>query len=310
MSFERPDIIRPPSEWKSYFLPVTSGCSNNTCTFCGYYGSRLQMREVEDVEREINALSAYVRHGVRVAGIPDIVYLIARGWDGKRVFLQDGDALVYPYPKLVKVLEHLNEIFPHLERVSAYATAQDILRRGQEELTELRRLKLDIFYLGVESGDEEVLRKIVKGVNYDQMVEAGRKAKEAGIALSVSVILGLGGVEGSERHALETARILTDIDPEYAGALTLTLVPGTPLYQQVQEGSFHLISPLQSLEELKIIIENSSFTDCLFSSMHASNYFSVRGRLPQEKERMLEELGYILEKKDPSMLRPEFLRGL
>ena len=310
MSFERPDIIRPPSEWKSYFLPLTSGCSNNTCTFCNYYGSRLQMREVEDVEKEIDALSVYVRHGVRVDGIPDIVYLLARGWDGKRVFLQDGDALVYPYPRLVKVLEHLNDIFPQLERVSAYATAQDILRRSQDELAELRRLKLDILYLGVESGDEEVLRKIVKGVNYDQMVTACRKAKEAGIALSVSVILGLAGVEGSQRHALETARILTDIDPEYAGALTLTLVPGTPLYEQVQEGSFHPISPLQSLEELKIIIENSSFTDCFFSSMHASNYFSVRGKLPQDKEMMLKELRYILARKDPSLLRPEFLRGL
>ena len=310
MSFERPDIIRPPSEWKSYFLPVTSGCSNNTCTFCNYYGSRLQMREVEDVEKEIDALSVYVRHGVRVDGIPDIVYLLARGWDGKRVFLQDGDALVYPYPRLVKVLEHLNDIFPRLERVSAYATAQDILRRSQDELAELRRLKLDILYLGVESGDEEVLRKIVKGVNYDQMVTACRKAKEAGIALSVSVILGLAGVEGSQRHALETARILTDIDPEYAGALTLTLVPGTPLHEEVQQGSFNPISPLQSLEELKIIMENSSFTDCFFSSMHASNYFSVRGKLPQDKERMLEELRYIVARKDPSLLRPEFLRGL
>ena len=310
MNFERPDIIRPPSEWKSYFLPVTSGCSNNTCTFCNYYGSRLQVREVEDVEKEIDALSVFVRQGVRVPGIPDIVYLLARGWDGKRVFLQDGDALVYPYARLVEVLEHLNEIFPNLERVAAYATDQDILRRSPEELTELRRLKLDIFYLGVESGDEEVLRKIAKGVNYDQMVEACRKAKSAGIALSVSVILGLGGVEGSDRHALETGRILTDIDPEYAGALTLTLVPGTPLYEEVQQGSFHPISPLQSLEELKIIMENSSFTDCFFSSMHASNYFSVRGRLPQEKEKMLEELKYILAKRDPSLLRPEFLRGL
>ena len=310
MSFERPDIIRPPSEWKSYYLPLTSGCSNNTCTFCNYYGSRLQMREVEDVEKEIDALSVFVRNGIRVPGIPDVVYMVARGWDGRQVFLQDGDALVYPYPKLVRVLEHLNEKFPGLERVAVYATAQDILRRSPEELAELRRLKLGMLYIGVESGDEEVLRKIVKGVDYAQMVEGCRKAKSAGIALSVSVILGLGGVEGSERHALETARILTDIDPEYAGALTLTLVPGTPLYRDVQEGTFHLITPLQSLEELKIMVENSSFTSCYFSSMHASNYFSVRGMLPQEKERMLAELRYILDKRDPALLRPEFLRGL
>lgn len=310
MIFERPNIIRPPSEWKSYFLPITSGCSNNTCTFCGYYGCSLQMREVQDVVREIDALAVYMQHGVRLPDISDIVYLIAQRWDGKRVFLQDGDALVYPFPKLVTVLKHLNERFPDLEKTSAYATAQDILRRSTAELEELQQLKLGMLYLGVESGDNEVLQKIAKGVNYDQMVEAGRRAEEAGIALSVSVILGLGGVEGNQRHALETARILTDIDPEYAGALTLTLVPGTPLYQQAQQGSFHPISPLQSLGELELMIENSSFTDCFFSSMHASNYFSVRGRLPHDKERMLGELRHVLARKDPSLLRPEFLRGL
>ncbi len=310
MSFERPDIIRPPSEWKSYFLPLTSGCSNNTCTFCNYYGCKLQVRPVADAIKEIDALSMYVRHGVQVSDIPQVVYMLGRGWDGKRIFLQDGDALVYPFPDLVEVLEHVNEIFPQLERISAYATAQDILRRSQEELAELKQLKLDMFYIGVESGDEEVLRKIHKGVNYAEMVTACRKAKDAGIALSVSVILGLGGVEGSRRHALETARILTDIDPEYAGALTLTFVPGTPLYREAEQDTFQSISPLQSLEELKIMIENASFTDCFFSSMHASNYFSVRGRLPQDKEQMLEQLRYILEKKDPALLRPEFMRGL
>ena len=310
MGFDRPDILRPPSEWRSYYLPVTSGCSNNTCTFCSYYGSKLQMREVQDVEKEIDALALYVEHGIRLPALPGIVYLLAERWDGKRVFLQDGDALVYPFPSLVKALQHLNEKFPHLERIGAYATAQDILRRSPDELKELRRHKLGIFYLGVETGHDEVLQQIDKGVNYDQMVEAGRKAREAGIELSVSVILGLAGVEGSQRHALETARILTDIDPEYAGALTLTFVPGTPLCQQVEQGSFHPVSPLQSLEELQVIIENASFTDCLFSSMHASNYFSVRGRLPGDKERLLRELRHVLARKDPALLRPEFLRGL
>jgi hypothetical protein len=139
---------------------------------------------------------------------------------------------------------------------------------------------------------------------------AGGKAKEAGITLSVSVILGLGGVEGSEEHALQTARILTDIDPEYAGALTLTLVPGTPLHRQWREGSFSLIDPLLSLRELKTIVENSTFSDCFFSSMHASNYLSVRGRLPQDKPRMMTELEQVLRSQDPSLLRPEFMRGL
>jgi radical SAM superfamily enzyme YgiQ (UPF0313 family) len=310
MSFRRPDIIRPPSEWKSYFLPLTSGCSNNTCAFCGYYGSKLQIRDIDDVKSEIEALSLFMQSGIRLPTVPNVVYAVAQGWDGKRVFLQDGDALVYPFAKLKEVLQYVNEKLPSMERIGTYATPQDILRRSPEQLGELKGLKLSIFYMGVESGDDRVLQHVGKGVKRQELIEAGKKAKEAGITLSVTVILGLGGVEGSEEHALETAKILTEIDPDYAGALTLTLVPGTPLYQQWEQGKFHSISPFRSLEELRIIIENSSFTDCFFSSMHASNYISVRGKLPQDKERMLRELEAVLTAKDSSLLKPEFLRGL
>ena len=310
MTFERPQIIRPPSEWRSYFLPLTKGCSNNTCTFCGYYGSRLRLRLLEDVQEEIDALALFMNSHFYHPAMPAIVYEIARSWDGKRVFLQDGDALVYPFQKLVTILERLNEKFPSLERISTYATPQDILRRDPNELKELKKLKLGIFYQGVESGDDDVLKRVKKGVDHDQMAEAGRKVKEAGIALSVTVILGLGGREGSEKHTHETARILTEIDPDFVGALTLTLVPNSPLHDQWRNKEFCLISPFESLEELKTIIENCNFTDCFFSSMHASNYFALRGRLPYDRERMLEELDDILEKKDTSLLRPDFMRGL
>ena len=310
MSFIRPEIIRPPSEWQSYFLPVTSGCSTNTCTFCMYYGSKLQMRDVDDVKSEIDALASFRRSGIRLPNVSKVVYDVAQGWDGKKVFLQDGDALVYPFPKLREVLRYLNEKLPFIERIGTYATPQDILRRNVDELKELKRLKLGIFYTGLESGDDELLQKIGKGASSDELIEAGKKVKEAGIVFSVTIILGLGGVEGSQKHALETARVLSEIDPEYAGALTLTFVPGTPLYEQWEQGEFHPLSPFQSLEELKLIIENSSFTDCFFSSMHASNYLSVRGRLPRDKERMLRELDKVLAARDPSLLRPEFLRGL
>ncbi len=310
MEFERPGIIRPPSEHASYFLPLTSGCSNNTCTFCGYYGSKLRMREVDDIKKEIDAMVLYVQHGIHLPTVPDIVYAVLQSWDQRKVFLQDGDALVYPFPKLKEVMEYLNEKFPCLERIGIYATPQDVLRKSLDELRTLRELKLGIAYMGVESGDDEVLQRIGKGVNHAQLVEAGRKARQAGIILSVTVILGLGGVEGSGRHALETAKMLTEIDPEYAGALTLTLVPGTPLYEQWEQGDFSLITPFDSLKELKMIVENADFTDCFFSSMHASNYYSVRGKLPQDKSRMLRELEAILAKRDPALLRPEFLRGL
>ena len=307
---KRPEIIRPPSEWKSYFLPLTSGCSNNTCTFCSYYGSKLELREVDDAKKEIDALALYMRSRVRLPGIAPEVYAIGQFWDGKRVFLQDGDALVYPLPKLREVIEYLNQKLPSIERIGAYATPQDILRRSTSELKELGRLKLGILYMGIESGDDEVLQRIGKGVNHQDIVKAGRRIKEAGILLSVTVILGLGGVEGSEKHALETARILSEVDPDYAGALTLLPISGTPLYQDRKEGRFTLISPIRSLAELKAIIENSEFTNCFFSSMHASNYYSVRGRLPQEKERMIGELEYILSKGGSSLLRSEFLRAL
>jgi radical SAM superfamily enzyme YgiQ (UPF0313 family) len=310
MSFSRPDIIRPPSEWKSYFLPVTSGCSTNTCIFCMYYGSKLQMRDVDDVKSEIDALALFTRKGIRLPNVSNVVYAVAQDWDGKMVFLQDGDALVYPFPKLREVLQYLNEKLPSVERVGTYATPQDILRRSVDELKELKRLKLGIFYTGLESGDDELLQKIGKGASSDELIETGKKVKEAGIIFSVTIILGLGGVEGSQKHALETARVLTEIDPEYVGALTLTFVPGTPLYEQWERNEFHPLSPFQSLEELKLIIEKSNFTDCFFSSMHASNYLSVRGKLPRDKERMLREIEKVLAARDPSLLRPEFLRGL
>jgi len=307
MTFERPRIIRPPSEWKSYFLPLTSGCSNNTCTFCGYFGSKLLIREIEEIRKEIDALAALVSYGLDIPGvqISPLDY-----WDGKRVFLQDGDALAYPFPKLKEILEYLNEKFPNLERIAAYATPQDILRRDVGELTILKELKLGILYTGLESGSDEVLQRVAKGLNANQIIEATRKAKEAGIIMSITFILGLAGIEGSEKHVEDTARVLSEIDPEYAGALTLTFVPGTPLYRERKEGYFHPISPFQSLEELKNIIERSNFTNCFFSSMHASNYQAVRGRLPQEKEGVIEELEYVLAKRDPSSLRPEFSRGL
>jgi radical SAM superfamily enzyme YgiQ (UPF0313 family) len=310
MTFIRPEIIRPPSEHASYYLPLTSGCSNNSCTFCNYSMNRLGIRDLDEVKREIDAVSLYVNHHVRVSEQPEIVYMILRRWNGEKIFLQDGDALIYPYAKLVEALEYLNEKLPDVERIASYATPQDILRRSVDELRALKDLKLGILYMGVESGDDGVLKRICKGVTHDQIVEAAGKVKASGILLSVTVILGLGGLKGSERHALETARILTEMDPDYAGALSLTLIPGTPLWDEFERGEFDLISPFDSLRELRTIVEKSDFTDCFFSSMHASNYFAIRGRMPADKERVIKQLDTILAKRDPALLRPEFLRGL
>jgi radical SAM superfamily enzyme YgiQ (UPF0313 family) len=263
-----------------------------------------------DVRKEVDALALFMKTGVYTAGVPDIVFSIARGWDGKKLFLQDGDALVYPLRKLEEALQHINHVLPFVERISAYATPQDILRIDASELRELKKLKLGILYTGLESGDDGILSKMAKGVDSRQIIEAGRRAKEAGILTSITILLGLGGTEGSERHAAETARVLSEMDPDYAGALTLVLIPGTPLYEEWRQGSFRLISPIESLKELVTIIRDSTFTSCFFSSMHASNYFAVRGELPRNKEKMIAQLERVIGEEDTSSLRPEFLRGL
>ncbi len=306
MEFERPQIVRPPSEWASYFLPLTRGCSNTTCTFCAWHGSRLRVRKLEEVKAEIDALAVLVRHGIYSSAVGGLTQY----WDGKKFFLQDADALVYPYPKLVEILQHLKEKFPGFERVACYATPRDILRRTRDELKMLRNLGLGIFYTGLESGSDSVLQRVRKRVNSSEMIEAGRKAREAGIQLSVSLILGLAGAAASEEHAIQTARVLSAIDPEYAAALTITLVPGTPLHQEWSEGNFQPPTPFQSLEELKTLVEQLDLTNCFFSSAHAVNYLNIRGRLPQDKARLVRELDAVLDKRDPALLRPEFLRRL
>jgi radical SAM superfamily enzyme YgiQ (UPF0313 family) len=310
MPFVRPDIIRPPSERLSYFLPLTSGCSNATCIFCNYYGSRLHIRPLKEVKDEIDALSLLMKSDISLPNIPWIVREIASEWDGKGVFLQDGDALVYPYDDLVEALTYLNQKIPSIQRIASYATAADILRRTPDELSTLKKLKLGIVYIGLESGDDDVLKHIDKGTDSTGMIKAARRVKVAGILTSITVILGIAGVEGSEKHALATARVLSAMDPDYVGALTTTFVEGSPLHRELAEGRFHPVSAFGSLQELKTILENSSFTNCFFSSMHASNYFSIRGTLPGDKERMIRELTRILQQGDPSSLRPEFLRGL
>lgn len=286
-------VIRPPSEANSFLLPVTMGCSHNKCTFCGTYtGIKFRIRPLEDIKQDIDSVARNY------------------SWSARRVFLENGDALIAPQHLLVAVLNHLNERFPHLDRTGTYASPQSALLKSLDELRELNRLGLKIAYLGVETGDEELLKKVNKGANYDQIVEAGKKLKQAGITTSATVILGLGGVEGSQKHALATGRILSDIDPDFAGALTIMLVPGTPLHKDWQEGRFSLISPLQSLAELKTIIENSDFTSCFFTANHASNYLPVKARLPEQKAEIIKLIDDILVRQDMSRLRPEFTRAL
>ncbi len=284
-------VIRPPSEADSLILQATLGCSHNRCTFCPTYkGRRFRIKDLDAIKKEIDEVAPYGPF--------------------RKVFLADGDALIIPQPKLVALLEYLIQKLPGLRRVGIYGNAKSILRKTVEELRALKALKLGILYLGVETGDPALLEKVRKGASYEQMVDAARRVKEAGITLSATVLLGLGGTGYGLQHALATAKILSDIDPDFASALTLMVVPGTPLYEEMEAGRFQLPSPFQLLEELGKIIAHSDFSRCYFTSNHASNYLPIKARLPKDKEAVVRLIQDVVSSQDPSRLRPEFLRGL
>jgi radical SAM superfamily enzyme YgiQ (UPF0313 family) len=284
-------IYRPPSEAESLLLQVTTGCSHNRCTFCGTQkDKKFRIKTFAEIEEDILEAAQWGIHG--------------------KVFLCDGDALIIPQKRLVEILRSIKKHLRGVKRVGVYGNAKSILRKSVAELTELKELGIGIIYLGVETGDNDLLKKIVKGADYRQLVEAGKRVKEAGIALSVTILLGIGGRDGSAKHALETARVLTDMDPDYVGALTVMVVPGTPLYDEYQSGAFKLPGAFGFIEELGIIIANANFTKCFFTSNHASNYLPLRVRLPQEKEKALRIIATALQSGDQKVLRPEYARGL
>jgi len=230
--------------------------------------------------------------------------------DARRIFLCDGDALAIPQKRLIPLLDLLNASFPKLERIGIYGNARSILNKSVDELRDLRRRKLRIVYFGVESGDDEVLERIRKGADRDRLLRAGLRVREAEILLSVTVLLGIGGVEGSHRHAVETAKLLSEMDPEYVGALTVMVVPGTPLHEEMMRGEFQLPDTFQLIEELGLMVAHAQFTRCFFTSNHASNYLPLRVHLPGQKEEALRLIRQVLTQRDRSQLRPEFLRAL
>lgn len=285
-------IYRPPSEAYSLIIQATVGCNHNQCTFCGTYrDKKFYIKKIEEIIEDLEE---------------------ARNTLGpvERVFLADGDALCIPQARLAEICRRIHEILPSVKRIGIYGNAKNILKKSVEDLEELRSLGLGIIYMGVETGDEELLEKIQKGANFAQLVEAGKRVREAGILLSVTILLGIGGIEFAINHARNTADILSAMDPEYVGALSLMLVPGTPLYNDYQHGKFALPDAFGLIEELRIIIAESNFTNCIFRSNHASNYLSIRASLPKDKSRVLKEIDEVLSSKDKKYLKPEFLRGL
>jgi radical SAM superfamily enzyme YgiQ (UPF0313 family) len=286
-------IIRPPSEAQNLILQVSVGCSHNQCTFCpAFKAKQFRAKPLEEVFEDID--SAFETYGPAV----------------RRVFLCDGDPLLLPSAHLLAILERLNRVFPKLQRVGIYGNATSILSKQPSELAELRSLKLGIVYLGLESGDPETLVAVRKDADPQDMVRAARRVRDAGIKLNVTVLLGLGGIRRSAEHARATIAVLNRMKPNHVAALTLMVVPDTPLHDAMQQGTFELPGTFELLEELREMLAGLELKSCLFFSNHASNYFSVQGRLPHDRQALLDQLDQVLKSRDESLLRPESQRGL
>jgi radical SAM superfamily enzyme YgiQ (UPF0313 family) len=284
-------IYRPPSEADAYILQATIGCSWNHCTYCDMYRAKsFRVRELDETLADIRDAGA------------------AFGDEVRKIFVADGDALVLDLEHWEAILGACGDAFPNAKRVSAYATAMNILEKSPEQLRRLRELGLSLLYMGPETGDDVTFKRIAKGSNFDDHAEAARRAHGAGMKLSAIFLLGAGGTERSQEHAEGSAKLITAMDPAFVSALTLTIVPGTPQAKLQASGRFTLPSVTRMLEELRVIVNDSEPTDALFRTNHASNYLPLAGRLPADRERIVALLDKALA--GDVALRPEWSRGL
>jgi radical SAM superfamily enzyme YgiQ (UPF0313 family) len=283
-------VIRPPSEAYSILLQVTVGCSHNKCSFCGTYkDKRFRIKPDERILKDIRFASQYCRRQ-------------------DKVFLMDGDALIIPQKRLVWILERIREYLPWVKRVGLYANAKSIKMKSDEELKQLHDLGLGIAYLGVETGHSELLKKICKGTSRENLILQGRRIKAAGIKLSVTVLLGIAGPDLSQEHARETGSLLTAMDPDFVGALTVMVLPNTDLGQAFNRGDYETLSINQTLEELGQMLASTKLSRGLFYSNHASNYLPIKVRFPDGKEPALALIQKAIQ--GEVGLRPEWMRGL
>ena len=290
MRHEEP-IFRPPSEADSLILQATIGCSWNHCTYCAMYRTkRYRVRPADELVAEL-----------RAAGC-------SFGPEVTRIFVADGDALCMPLGHWEPILAACREAFPRLRRVSAYATALNLAEKSDAELRRLHELGLSLLYVGPETGDDVTSRRIAKGAGFAEHAVAARRAHAAGMRLSAMFLLGAGGIDRSREHAEASARLVTEMDPEYLSLLTLTVVPGTPIARLTARGEYELPSIERMLGELRTIVASSVPTAAIFRTNHASNYLPLEGRLPHERDRILETVDRALA--GGIALRPEWARKL
>ncbi|WP_404987864.1 radical SAM protein [Clostridium culturomicium] len=270
-------VYRPPSEGRSLIIQATIGCSHNKCTFCEMYkDKKFRMRNIDEVFEDLR--SARARYS----------YI-------EKIFLADGDALIIPTNRLILILDEINSLFPECKRITVYASPKSILLKSPEELSLLKEHGLYMVYLGLESGDDTILAAVNKGASSSQLIEAGKRIKDADIKISCTLISGLGGKEKWTEHAINSAKVINEIDPDYLGLLTLR-VENRLINQDVINGRLTLLSAKEVLEEAHLLIKNLDLSNCVFRSNHASNYVSLGAVLGDEKEELLQDIEEILKK--------------
>lgn len=286
-----PPIYRPPSEAYSLIIQVTLGCAHNKCTFCSSFQTKpFRIRTMEEVRAHLEEARREYRYV-------------------EKIFLADGDSLIIPTKRLLEILDYIKVLFPECQRVGTYGSTKAINLKGEDDLKRLAERGLGIIYMGLESGNEEILKDINKGVTAKEMITAGQKVKKAGIPISITAISGLGGRAKIAEHARDTALVLSKIDPDYIGLLTLMLVEGTVMYDQYKSGKFELLTPKEVMLESKIFLENIDVTDCVFRANHASNYLPLKGTLPKDRAALLDLLSRAMISSD-DIFKSEKLRGL
>ena len=279
-------VYRPPSEAHSLLIQATIGCPHNRCTFCSLYkGVKFKVRPVEEIKEDLQMAHSFYGDWIR------------------SIFLPDGNTIIMKTRDLVDIFTHARQLFPNLERITVYGSARFVNKKSQAELQELKASGLSRIHMGMESGDDEVLAKIRKGTTSSAIIEAGNKLKEAGVELSEYYLVGVGGLELSQQHAINSALTLNQIIPDFIRIRTYVPVPNSPLYEDYQNGEFQLLTPHQALRETRWLIENLDCPGSIVTSDHISNYCNVNGLLPRDQKYMLQGIEQALTL-DESILRP------
>lgn len=270
-------VYRPPSEFDSLIIQATIGCPHNKCNFCNMYkDSRFRIRPLNEIKEDLLAGKKYYGNNV------------------EKIFFSDGNTILMKTSDLLDILNYAYDLFPNLKRVTMYGSSQYINLKSPNEFKELHHAGLTRLHSGMESGDDEVLTLINKGVNSKEIIKSGKLIKEAGIALSLYYIVGVGGVKLSTKHAINSSKVLNQINPDFIRLRTFIPFANTPMYKMYKENKFRLLNPYEALNETKLLVENLEGINSSFLSDHVSNYWDVSGKFPDDKTNMLKEIEYAL----------------